>query len=749
MTLGPARPAALLAAAAAFASCRGRETVYMDLVALAPAAEHVRPYGFFALGTPGAEPARGPGLLRDAGGGEPRLWSGRESELQLQLEGIATRAAVLDLTPPPGVVDQRLRVALNGSQVAELEIAPERRRYLVPLPAAAQKTGAGPARLGLRFRDVALAGNAGGRAAAALHSVAWTAAGDPTLLELLEPGAPPPLALEGNPARIVQTAGALRYALRIPRGGELRFTPRTYADGGRARARFRVTLETDSGARQLWARDLDATMAPVEARVPLDAPSGILGRLSLEIAGQSTAWGMWEAPRVVADEPPPSPPNRPLTPSEMARAAAVRGRLAGVNVLLLILDAARAREFGCYGYGRATTPELDRIAREGVVFERAYAPAVYTLASMASIWTSLYPDEHGAGVEQGRKLGPGPITLAERLETRGITSAGFVANGMAGQAFGLGRGFSTFKEVFRGGSGASTFRLELWPWLEENRGKRFFAYAHYREPHFPYDAPREFVTKFGPDGPLSREAKTENRFVTSVNAGRELTPEEQAHLVRLYDANLAFADAEIGALRRRMEELGLWERTVLIVSADHGEALYEHDGFVGHNQQLYEPSVQIPLIVRFPAGRGPAGVRVAALVDTLDLAPTIVDLFGLSGDAAEGFIGRSLLPVLSGARGKDVVFSRTTGDRPRYMARDERFKYVFHSRFGPQELYDLAADAGETHDLAQERPLLVSQYRQLVASWLLDMKPVEVEPVPEAALTLEQRENLKALGYVQ
>jgi arylsulfatase A-like enzyme len=343
------------------------------------------------------------------------------------------------------------------------------------------------------------------------------------------------------------------------------------------------------------------------------------------------------------------------------------------------------------------------------------------------------------------------VTLAERLEARGILAAGFVANGMAGPAFGLARGFSRFEEVFRGhGSAASTFRVELWPWLEESRGRRFFAYAHFREPHFPYDAPRDFVARFGPDAPLPAEARTEDRFITAVNwGGRELSADEQAHLVRLYDANLAFADSELGALRRRMEELGLWEKTVVIVTSDHGEALYEHDGFVGHNQQLYEPSVHIPLVVRFPAGSGPAGVRVPALVDTLDLAPTILDLFGLPADAAEGFTGRSLLPLLSGAPGKDVVFSRTTSERPRYMARDARFKYVFHSRFGPQELYDVVADPGETHDLVREKPLLVSFYRQLLARWLLDMKLGEVEPVPEAALTHEQRENLKALGYVQ
>ncbi|HJS57038.1 MAG TPA: hypothetical protein VKA01_02945, partial [Vicinamibacteria bacterium] len=149
MRAGPIRPVALLAAATALVSCRAREIVSMDLVAQAPVAEHVRTYGFYALGTPGAEPARGPGLLRDDGGGDPRLWSKREGEIQLQLEGAAPRAAVLDLTPFPGIVNQGLQVTLDGADVTELDIRPERRRYLVPLPAPRLKTGA--AKLGLRF----------------------------------------------------------------------------------------------------------------------------------------------------------------------------------------------------------------------------------------------------------------------------------------------------------------------------------------------------------------------------------------------------------------------------------------------------------------------------------------------------------------------------------------------------------------------------------------------------------------------
>src|SRR4029077_15825199 len=137
-----------------------------------------------------------------------------------------------------------------------------------------------------------------------------------------------------------------------------------------------------------------------------------------------------------------------------------------------------------------------------------------------------------------------------------------------------------------------------------------------------YDPPAPFTTMFGPDAPLSLKARREGGWQVAINAGKtKPTPEELEHLIRLYDGNLAYVDGEVGALRRVMEAKGLWENTLVIVAADHGGRLYE-PGFVGHNEQLYEDSTHIPLIVRFPKGRGPSGVRVPALVDSLDIAPT-------------------------------------------------------------------------------------------------------------------------------
>jgi arylsulfatase A-like enzyme len=239
-------------------------------------------------------------------------------------------------------------------------------------------------------------------------------------------------------------------------------------------------------------------------------------------------------------------------------------------------------------------------------------------------------------------------------------------------------------------------------------------------------------------------------WLTEANQGRRpLTPEERAHLVRLYDGNVAFADQEIGALRRALEAEGLLDRTVIIVMADHGEGLGEH-GWVGHNVQLYEESIHIPLVVRFPAGKAEAGKRIAGLVDLLDVAPTIADVFGVlgQGGSAKQFQGRSLLPVIDGAPGKAAILARTVWDRPRYALRDERFKLLYDTRTGEEQLFDIVADPGESRDIARSDPLRAAYFRQALHQWIVGLgrRGGEAE---QATLTPEQRANLCALGYIQ
>jgi arylsulfatase len=430
--------------------------------------------------------------------------------------------------------------------------------------------------------------------------------------------------------------------------------------------------------------------------------------------------------------------------------AALRSGLDGIGVVLVVLDAARASQMGCYGYPGATTPEIDRLAADGIVFESHYTPAVFTYAAMAAMWTSRPPDEGGGAWLAEGVLPSGLLTLAEILTAQGRRTAGFVANPSAGPAFGLDRGFAEFLRLYRepwtvgAPPSAEVFTGPLHGWLEAAKPP-FFVYAHVREPHMPYTAPLA-----GPDAPLPAEAKHQG-FWDGVNDGkREATPAELDHLVRLYDGNLRAADRAVGALRGHLEGLGLWDRVVVIVTADHGEALHEH-GHVGHNQQVYEESVHVPLIVRLPSGLGPRGVRRHALTSHLDLAPTVADLLGVLGKGGSGraFRGRSLLPALFADPPPSAVASRTTGDRPVYGLRAGPHKYIFDRTAGREELYDLAHDPGEQSDLAPGSPLLTAVYRQMLGQWLADLRRESRFEARSAQIDEVDAESLRALGYVR
>lgn len=736
-----------------------------DLAARLPFAEHWSLRTVVLFGTPASEPNQAEGFYREAGAarGDRFVWARREAEVSLTLPDVAPRAAVVELAPYPGVRTQSAEVLLNGVRVARFGLNDLRHRYRLPLPASAQH--AGDNRLRFVFAGDASPADADPKnadkrkLAAAFYSIVVGKGDDPGLDDLLGRDAARPFSVpeSGVPSLTMIGPGGVRYAIRLPDAAELRFTPDLVASARAAAgsAAFRVTLESKAGEeRTLWSRVVSAgDPRPGEIVVPLAGAPGSLVRLGLHVGAGSTgrfAWGVWEAPRVVGRGEGWREPGV-LPPAEPERGASLRRALSNDNVLFVILDAGRAREFGCYGYGRATTPEIDRIASEGIVFDHAYTPAVYTLGAMSSVWTSQYPDRHHSEVSFSARLPKDRLTLAELLSGHGIRTGGFVANGVAGSLFGFDRGFEDFREIFKDlGSSADGFRKVVPPWLDAHKDGRFFAYVHFREPHFPYDPPAPFDTRFGADGPIPKAIRRDVDWINDLNQRRRAPKAgEIDHLVRLFDGNIAFADQEVGALRKALEARGLWEKTVVIVAADHGEGLFEH-GWIGHNVHVYEEATHVPLVIRFPRGAGPAGERAEAFVDLLDVAPTIADIFGVlgQGGSATEFQGRSLLDVIGGAPGKSAVLSRTVWDRPRYALRDERFKFVYDTRTGGEEVYDLSADPGESRNVAAEDPIRTAYYREALHHWVAGLARGRGAATEEARLTPEVCENLKSLGYI-
>jgi arylsulfatase len=759
--------AAALGVALAVWSCRVEpKAVVYDLARRVSVAERWSARETVLFGTPAAEPQQAEGFYREAAGGtaEPFLWSKEEAEVAFTWPSVASRAAVVDLAPYRGIRDQSAEVRLNGKAVTTLSLNDQRSRYAIPLPADAQRPGDN--RVRFVFRATASPADEDPRnldrrrLAAAFYSLVVGDAADAGLQDLLTRDAPHPFSVTeagGLPILTLLAPSAVRFAVKLPAGAELRFTPDLHpgARAAASSASFRVTLESaGQPPRELWSRVIGPRdPKSTEAVVRLPGAAGDIVRLSLEVGagpGARFAWGTLATPRIVGSSGSEALEPAAYSAEENARGDALRRATEGRNVIFVILDAARAQQFGAYGYSRPTTPEIDRIASEGIVFEKAFTPAVYTLAAMSSVWTSQYPDRHHSEVSFSSRLPKDRLTLAELLSAQGIETGGFVANAVAGTAGGFERGFATFDEVWKTlGSGAGGFRKVVPDWLAAHGSRRFFLYVHFREPHFPYDPEPPFDARFGPVATIAKSSRRDMAWITDANQGRRpLSAGERDDLVRLYDGNLAFADQEVGALRRELESRQLWDKTVVIVAADHGEELFEH-GWIGHNVHLHEESVHVPLIVRLPGG--PKGKRDSSLVDLLDVAPTIADVFGVlgKGGSDKAFQGRSLLPVAGGASGKAAVLSRTVWDRPRYALRDARYKYLYDTRSGEEKLYDVSSDPGEDKDLLATDPLRAAYYRQTLHRWTLGLAARPPAETAEAVkLTPAQCESLRALGYL-
>ncbi len=391
----------------------------------------------------------------------------------------------------------------------------------------------------------------------------------------------------------------------------------------------------------------------------------------------------------------------------------------GLSVLLVSIDTLRADALGCYGNPRAETPWIDRLAREGVRFTNAHAHNVVTLPSHANLLSGRYPLEHGVHDNTGFRFPEATPTLATLLKARGLRTGAFVSAFPLDARFGLARGFDVYDDRIGGGEWRGSFAMPERPgartvaeavrWLGSPGGPQAFAFVHLYEPHFPYTPPEPFASRFH-DAP--------------------------------YQGEVAAADAALGPLLRPLLEAGRAARTLVLLTADHGEALGDH-GEATHGVFAYEATLRVPLVLWAP-GLLRAGV-VAEPVRHVDVLPTVLDLLG--AQAPPGLPGRSLGPLLVGARADDrssyfeaLSCSFNRGWAPLRGLREGDLKYV---DLPIPELYDLAADPGETRDLAPSRPGDVGRLRARVERLRQDERPAA-----RVAESREAVERLRALGYV-
>ncbi len=398
-----------------------------------------------------------------------------------------------------------------------------------------------------------------------------------------------------------------------------------------------------------------------------------------------------------------------------------------LNLILLTIDTCRADRLGCYGYDLLRTQNLDRIAAGGVLFEQARTCIPVTLPSHTTILTGLYPGAHGVRDNGRYRVPDSLVTLAEVLRRAGYRTAAFVGAFPLDARFGLDQGFEYYGDEFEGRGGdesaagggfsifyperrASSVNEEFFTWLRTRAREPFFAWLHYFDPHQPFEPP---------------------------------PPYDALYVGRPYDGEIAFVDECVGQLIRRLEDRGLLDRTVLVVTADHGEALGEH-GEVTHALLLHDATLRVPLLIRCPSRMGIRG-RVAHPVRTVDLPATLLDLLGVG----RVLPGESLVPAMRGGAAPagghllETLYGHFHfGWSPLVGYDVDGFRLVVGRR---RELFDLRNDPREERDLADLMPQKADSLFSLV-----EREQARVGSSFARFLDPDARTTgkLRALGYV-
>jgi len=530
----------------------------------------------------------------------------------------------------------------------------------------------------------------------------------------------------------VRTPGSIAYSTDLPTGASLLFGVSIL--DRRARVRYRVTVEAD---RRITAFDwlADETGTRRNFSVPLPAWKGAVITLLAE-SDRPDNVALWSTPMIVA---PPRGSHRP-------------------NVVLYVIDALRADHLGCYGYPKRTSPFIDSLAKTGVLFRRAYSPASWTKPSVATLLTSLYPETHRLGARNYADPLPDSVTtLPEYLRRNGYITAQFSANPLSSTLSNLDKGFDyvftpnsfqiSNREIKQNKIHSDDLTDKILPWIEAHSRARFFLHVHSVDPHPPF-----------------LRAEMPSPVAGSGSGGDR------------YDAAVYFNDRQLQRLYSKLDELGLAQNTLLIVTADHGQAFGEH-GQVGHGRSVYEEEVRIPLIMVHPGRLRPRVVDHP--VHLVDIMPTV--LAHCSVEAAPTRLqGRNILTgPQESLKDRRIFVSRFVyeldvfrGDfanNPSYAVVEGDWKLVVSEQEGRAEprleLYDLAADPLERKDLSQKESRRVERLRAALREFLSrqreerlafllehDSPANRIRILPRErgqAISPEVVDQLRTLGYIQ
>jgi arylsulfatase A-like enzyme len=434
------------------------------------------------------------------------------------------------------------------------------------------------------------------------------------------------------------------------------------------------------------------------------------------------------------------------------------------DIFLFTVESLRPDHVGCYTGVRDTTPNLDALARESVVYADAHSVTSWTLASHASMFTGLYPTAHGTTGARS-KLHDQATTLADLLAANGYQTAGAASGPYLARGHNLNQGFEYYDDSAatvgtQGGAHDDitnpTLEKVIGRFLNSYRDaeRPLFFFAYYWDPHYDYIPPAPFDELYVEE---THEKISMRGFESSHVVTKEIRPAELDYVLSQYDGEIRYTDHYLGRLFDELKEAGLWQDSVIIVTSDHGEEFFDH-GEKGHKHSLYAESVHVPLIVKYP--RSARTGRDDRLVSLVDLFPTILELAGVEGVPAHQ--GKSLLdpdpdPDRSIFFELLSTFYHRLADRPGFRREDEEWlavrrrdrKLISVPSQSRRELYRMESDRMEQLDIATEEPEQVADLQRLLDAWRAESMAIgESMSRAEADLDPEQIERLRELGYL-
>ncbi|MEA1929013.1 MAG: sulfatase [Candidatus Auribacterota bacterium] len=436
-----------------------------------------------------------------------------------------------------------------------------------------------------------------------------------------------------------------------------------------------------------------------------------------------------------------------------------------VNVLLISIDSLRPDHLGCYGYERDTSPVMDRLARDGVLFKNTVSSTSWTLPAHISLFTSMDIMVHGVegdGVSLHQDIG----TLAQVLKRDGYRNAAFCSSPYLNPAFGFDRGFDLYHNIDLDDPG---FKDTVLPpeeerdavhdditspritelsleWLENNSSDPFFLFVHMWDVHYDYIPPAPYDRKFDPDYSGGIDGR---RFIHNPSINPEMDPRDLEHIIALYDGEISWVDHHLGLIVEKLKELGVFENTLIVITADHGDEFFEHGG-KGHRNTLYDEVVKIPLIIHGP-GVAKRGVEVVEQAGIIDIAPTILNLCGL--EIPSWMQGEVLLsgPGDQPEQGEGAVLLELG---PELKAlRTNPYQLIFNLKHLQTIIFDLDRGPGETYQHLVTSPDRWNEanlkfYSRLTADRSLAEKYRGGKTGVPVHLSEEEAARLKSLGYL-